>query len=167
MDWSQPKPLLPNHKHDLFSGRPNSIPSVVDNATQTTFSASSYSPRHSSFPRHATISGTFPAEFTLWQQDYVSRSPYSTHVQLMSRSGSASLDASGKEDSGVIYEAMQRWGFEYEPISELNSDSSAYTAAFWDKNSNWVVIAFKGTPGRGLCLGPQIRPISRDITSGV
>jgi hypothetical protein len=63
---------------------------------------------------------------------------------------SAYSDASRKEDNGVIYEAMQRWGFEYEPVSELDSDSSAYTAAFWDKNSNWVVIAFKGTPNRGL-----------------
>lgn len=150
MDWSQlrnheAKPLLPNHKHHLFFGRSNPMPSVVDNATQTTSLASSYSSRHSSFPRHATIYGTFPAEFTTWQQEYISRSPYST-----SRVGSASLDASGKEDSGVIYKAMQRWDFEYEPVSELDSDSSAYTAAFWDKNSNWVVIAFKGTPNRGL-----------------
>ncbi|KAG8824039.1 hypothetical protein FRC17_009190 [Serendipita sp. 399] len=36
-------------------------------------------------------------------------------------------------------------GLEYEPVSELNSASSAYAAIFWDKTSNWVVLAFKGT----------------------
>ncbi|KAG8818843.1 hypothetical protein FRC17_010677 [Serendipita sp. 399] len=40
---------------------------------------------------------------------------------------------------------MKKWGFEYEPVSELDTASSAYSAAFWDKRSNWVVIAFKGT----------------------
>jgi hypothetical protein len=140
MDWSQlrAKPLLPNHKHDLFSGR------SVDNAAQTTSLESSH------LPRHATIYGTFPTEFTIWQQDYASRSPDSTYVQPTSRPGSASSYPYRKEDSDVIYKAMQRWGFEYEPVSELDSDGSAYTAAFWDKDSNWVVVAFKGTPDRDL-----------------
>ena len=34
---------------------------------------------------------------------------------------------------------------EYEPVSELSSISSAYSALFWDVNSNWIVVAFKGT----------------------
>jgi hypothetical protein len=33
---------------------------------------------------------------------------------------------------------------EYEPVSELSSMSSAYSALFWNVNSNWIVVAFKG-----------------------
>jgi len=36
-------------------------------------------------------------------------------------------------------------GIEFEPVSELNSMSSAYSALFWDVNSNWIIVAFKGT----------------------
>jgi hypothetical protein len=39
---------------------------------------------------------------------------------------------------------MKRWGFEYEAVSELNTASSAYTAIYWDKMSNWITVAFKG-----------------------
>jgi len=126
---------------------------MVDNAPQTTSPASPslpYSPGHSSFPKQATIYGTLPTEFATWQQDYVSMSPYSAYMRTATHAGPASSHSSGKEESGVIYEAMKKWGFEYEPVSELDSDSSAYTAAFWDKNSNWVVVAFKGKPDREL-----------------
>jgi hypothetical protein len=51
----------------------------------------------------------------------------------------------GSEGDSVISTLVQRLGLEYEPISELNSASSSYAAAFWDKRSNWVVLAFKGT----------------------
>jgi hypothetical protein len=33
---------------------------------------------------------------------------------------------------------------EFEPISELDPMESAYSALFWDFNSNWIVVAFKG-----------------------
>jgi hypothetical protein len=69
--------------------------------------------------------GTFPLNFGNWRDQYESK-------------------ASAAQASGVIYDAMQRWGLEYEPVSELDTASSAYSAAFWDKNSNWVVVAFKG-----------------------
>ncbi|KAG8860541.1 hypothetical protein FRB96_003795 [Tulasnella sp. 330] len=37
------------------------------------------------------------------------------------------------------------FGIEYEPVSELNSSSAAYCSMFWDKSSNWIILAFKGT----------------------
>ena len=107
--------------------------------------------------------GTFPPEFTSWQQEYISQSPYSSPVSPTdprrsllprgqngttgSRATAASnggSDASAAQDSGVIYDAMKRWGFEYEAVSELDSASSAYSAIYWDKTSNWVTVAFKG-----------------------
>ena len=46
---------------------------------------------------------------------------------------------------GQIQRFTRRVKIEFEPISELNSISSAYSALFWDVNSNWIVVAFKGT----------------------
>ncbi|CCA77374.1 hypothetical protein PIIN_11351, partial [Serendipita indica DSM 11827] len=107
--------------------------------------------------------GTFPPAFADWQRQYISQSPYRIYTQpvrptqqkpLSSTLSTASTNANGStgetevaatKDGGVIYDAMQKWGFEYEPLSELDSASSAYCAAFWDKMSNWVVVAFKGT----------------------
>jgi len=46
---------------------------------------------------------------------------------------------------GRIQQFSRQMEIEFEPISELNSMSSAYSALFWDVNSNWIVVAFKGT----------------------
>ena len=46
---------------------------------------------------------------------------------------------------GLIQQFTRRVRIEYEPISELSSISSAFSALFWDVNSNWIVVAFKGT----------------------
>ena len=43
-----------------------------------------------------------------------------------------------------IQRFARRMEIEYEPVSELSSISSAYSALFWDVNSNWIVVAFKG-----------------------
>lgn len=51
---------------------------------------------------------------------------------------------SGPGDS-VIQACVGKWEIEYEAASELDSASSAYSAIFWDKRSNWIVVAFKGT----------------------
>jgi hypothetical protein len=115
--------------------------------------------------------GTFAPEFTKWQQKYIMESPYcpllpfdetqgvdsdeervthQTRVDNTAQSphqganGHTTAKPPPKHEGGIIFEAMQRWGFEYEPVSELDSASSAYSAAFWDKNSNWIVVAFKG-----------------------
>lgn len=107
--------------------------------------------------------GTFPPAFADWQRQYISQSPYRIYTQpvrpTQQKPGSSTLptvstnatgstgetEVAATKDGGVIYDAMQKWGFEYEPLSELDSASSAYCAAFWDKMSNWVVVAFKGT----------------------
>ncbi|KAF8310018.1 alpha/beta-hydrolase [Clavulina sp. PMI_390] len=34
---------------------------------------------------------------------------------------------------------------DFEPVSELNSTSSAFAGLFWDPKSNWIVVSFKGT----------------------
>jgi hypothetical protein len=52
-----------------------------------------------------------------------------------------------------IQEFARRIGIEFEPISELTSMSSAYCALFWDVNSNWIVVAFKGTYSSLAWLG--------------
>lgn len=43
-----------------------------------------------------------------------------------------------------IQDFTRRMEIEFEPVSELTSMSSAYCALFWDVNSNWIVVAFKG-----------------------
>lgn len=45
-----------------------------------------------------------------------------------------------------IRQFSNRMGIEFEVISELNSIGLAYSGLFWDSNSNWIVVAFKGTP---------------------
>jgi hypothetical protein len=70
--------------------------------------------------------------------------------QVLERSGHVSR----------IQQFSRRMEIDFEPMSELNSMSSAYSALFWDVNSNWIVVAFKGTYSesdlawllRGLCL---------------
>ena len=44
-----------------------------------------------------------------------------------------------------IQQFTRRMEIEFEPVSELTSMSSAYCALFWEANSNWIVVAFKGT----------------------
>ncbi|KAG8931248.1 hypothetical protein FRC02_003022 [Tulasnella sp. 418] len=39
----------------------------------------------------------------------------------------------------------RKFQIEYEPVSELNSSSAAFSSVFWDRKSNWIVVAFKGT----------------------
>ncbi|PVF94692.1 alpha/beta-hydrolase [Serendipita vermifera] len=51
----------------------------------------------------------------------------------------------GSQGDNVIQNLVAQLGVEYEPVSELNSASSSYASVFWDKNSNWIVLAFKGT----------------------
>ncbi|KAF9515678.1 hypothetical protein BS47DRAFT_1381340 [Hydnum rufescens UP504] len=34
---------------------------------------------------------------------------------------------------------------EYQPISELGNESTAFAAVFWDPHSTWIVVALKGT----------------------
>ncbi|KIM23393.1 hypothetical protein M408DRAFT_263942 [Serendipita vermifera MAFF 305830] len=174
MDWthydamatSRSKPLTPNHLHDLFlTHRRDSTSSFSTTDRSSSVSNSPVSERPSVLDtrRPSQQYGTFPPEFTAWQQEYISQSPYSSPISptnprqtlLPVKAGgtggrSATIptgpkDASAAEDSGVIYTAMKKWGFEYEPVSELDSASSAYSAMYWDKMSNWVVIAFKGT----------------------
>ena len=36
-------------------------------------------------------------------------------------------------------------GFQYSTISELNSQSSAFCGIFYDPNSNYMILAFRGT----------------------
>lgn len=44
----------------------------------------------------------------------------------------------------AISEWIQRFGIDYAPVSELDAESSAYAALFWDKGGKWIVVAFKG-----------------------
>jgi hypothetical protein len=173
MDFSQstksssnePIRLPPNHQHDLF--RRHTIPSypatILSEGTNPAQKLQEKSPQTETSPlafgpsafrnRPPVRYGTFPTEFFTWQQEYISQSPFSSPVsptsprQLSSTqvdARSSSGEAPPAQDSGVIYEAMKRWGFEYEAVSELNTASSAYTAIYWDKMSNWITVAFKG-----------------------
>jgi len=58
-----------------------------------------------------------------------------------------------------IQEFSGKMKFEFEPISELNSMSSAYSGLFWDVNSNWIVVAFKGT-----CSGSDLARLGEAYT---
>lgn len=150
MDWShirndETEPLLPNRHHDLFSRLPNRKDSLIGNALIRGSGDSLYAPGPSAFPHRVSLYGTFPAEFTRWQQEFVSQSPFSSTAKVNPREASEDSKAAAAKDSGVIYNAMKKWGVEYEPLSELDSDDSAYCAAFWDKDSNWVAVSFKGT----------------------
>ncbi|KAF8316060.1 alpha/beta-hydrolase [Clavulina sp. PMI_390] len=49
------------------------------------------------------------------------------------------------EDDEIIRTFCRLHGIDFEPLSELNDSSSAFAGVFWDPNSNWIVVAFKGT----------------------
>lgn len=160
MDWNLPDGdpfahLLPNSQRPFFSRRTETLSSRSDDSlacsvtdtvvqspqtispTQTFAETDPILPRSQVQGSGRTRYGTFPSEFNNWRNQYSSK-------------------ASAEQASGVIYDAMQKWELEYEPVSELDSASSAYSAAFWDKNSNWVVISFKGS--RLLPLSLLLRP---------
>ena len=167
MDWpnlvQRPNdtPLPPNDQHGLF--RSHSAPTDLDDmsplqGTGPRLFQSMDSPSTTGKQRRST---TLSAEFITWQREFISQSPFSSPVfptdprqplissdlgggRSQGNTGSGSGDAPTAQDSGVISDTMTRWGFEYEPVSELDTASSAYTAMFWDKTSNWVTIAFKG-----------------------
>lgn len=46
---------------------------------------------------------------------------------------------------GIIDTWASAYGVMFEPVSELASLSKAYCSVFWDPNSTWMVVAFKGT----------------------
>lgn len=146
MDWSHivVDETGPLQHYDQLSQHPGSKSSLVQSALQQTSGDSIYAPSASIFPKIATPHGELPKEFTRWQQDFVFRSPYS----FATKEHLERADISSKEypthDGRVIYNTMRKWRLEYEPLSELDCDDSAYCAAFWDKNSNWVVVSFKG-----------------------
>ena len=59
----------------------------------------------------------------------------------------------GSKHVARIQEFTRRMEIEFEPVSELTSMSSAYCALFWDVNSNWIVVAFKGTHSESSLVG--------------
>ena len=67
--------------------------------------------------------------------------------EVFGRAGLIDVKQVLKRSSNVarIQEFTRRMEVEFEPVSELTSMSSAYCALFWDVNSNWIVVAFKGT----------------------
>ncbi|KAG9045340.1 hypothetical protein FS837_006472 [Tulasnella sp. UAMH 9824] len=46
---------------------------------------------------------------------------------------------------GIIDTWASTYGVAFEPVTELASLSKAYCSVFWDPNSTWMVVAFKGT----------------------
>lgn len=65
--------------------------------------------------------------------------------QQASRIEKAFKDCNAGHGVSAITDFCERMGVEYEPVSELNSSSSAYASFFWDEKSNWIVVCFKGT----------------------
>jgi len=57
---------------------------------------------------------------------------------------SASLHEHNDEESEMARFAA-RLGIKYAIVSELNSQTSAFCACFWDPKSNYIILAFKGT----------------------
>ncbi|KAF8330366.1 Alpha/Beta hydrolase protein [Cantharellus anzutake] len=55
---------------------------------------------------------------------------------------SQALDSKGDRK---IREFCARFEIDFEPVSELNNTSSAFAGLFWDPNSNWIILSFKGT----------------------
>ncbi|KAF8323587.1 Alpha/Beta hydrolase protein [Cantharellus anzutake] len=55
---------------------------------------------------------------------------------------SQALDSEGDRK---IREFCAKFGIDFEPVSELNNTSSAFAGLFWDPNSNWIILSFKGT----------------------
>ncbi|KAF8315618.1 alpha/beta-hydrolase [Clavulina sp. PMI_390] len=87
--------------------------------------------------------------------------PSGVHTVLESLPGELAKDIWGEDKAKKIAKAYQsalhnkgrstietfcaKIDIDYEPVSELNNSSSAFCSFFWDKNSNWIVVAFKGT----------------------
>jgi len=73
---------------------------------------------------------------------------------VFGRAGLIDIKQALKRSSHVsrIQEFARQMEIEFEPVSELNSMSSAYSALFWDVNSNWIVVAFKGTYSESIWL---------------
>ncbi|KAG8803178.1 hypothetical protein FRC18_007363, partial [Serendipita sp. 400] len=149
MDWSRllgptrRSSLAPNHQRPFFIRHRRSL------SSDTTASA------EDTLPLHRPQYGTFPSDFGNWKQEFIHQSPSSSPVQTTFPSSLPRRENTIKrsnlnsqatlDDAGIIATVLQKWGFEYEPVSELDTASSAYSAAFWDRKSNWVVVAFKGT----------------------
>lgn len=53
-------------------------------------------------------------------------------------------DKGGKEED-VIRSFCKRIQVGYEPVSELNTSTSAFCSFFWEPKGNWIVVTFKGT----------------------
>ncbi|KZO93187.1 hypothetical protein CALVIDRAFT_566675 [Calocera viscosa TUFC12733] len=53
-------------------------------------------------------------------------------------------DRFAKQGEQYVRLSAAALGLEYTPVSELNTNSSACCAAFYDLKSNWIVLAFKG-----------------------
>lgn len=49
------------------------------------------------------------------------------------------------EAESRIEELAKSWGLEFSGVSDLNSYGGAFAGLWWDPNSNWIVISFKGT----------------------
>jgi len=52
------------------------------------------------------------------------------------------LEEEAEEDIVCI---AKRWGLEFDGISDLNTYGGSYCGLWWDNDSNWIVVAFKGT----------------------
>lgn len=48
-------------------------------------------------------------------------------------------------EEATISQLATRLGLRYSTVSELNSAGSAYCGLFWDPNSTFIIVAFKGT----------------------
>jgi len=57
---------------------------------------------------------------------------------------SASLDQHNAEDSEAARFAA-RLGIKYATVSELNSQTAAFCRCFWDPQSNYIILSFRGT----------------------
>lgn len=66
-------------------------------------------------------------------------------VTLDSTSEDKVNSALDSEGDGIIRTFCKGFGIDFEPLSELNSSSSAFAGVFWDPKSTWIVVAFKGT----------------------
>jgi hypothetical protein len=62
--------------------------------------------------------------------------------QATSNQASAALASTSDQK---IREFVADFGMDFEPVSELNSTSSAFCGLFWDPKGNWIVVSFKGT----------------------
>lgn len=53
------------------------------------------------------------------------------------------LHANPEEDALAAF--ALRLGVRYNTVSELNSQGSAFCGMFWDPESTWIILAYKGT----------------------